>query len=145
MHAPNRHIVMSFVSADDATVAVLLLYQLGLASADVASYTPAQMRARASIVLARAGAPTPPGLLSDRVIAQRELARCGHSFVLVRARSAPQLKRIGRIAAEAHAYRAPPLPERAAPRRPMTAMAGLVADAAPPGPRRATAIPATLP
>ena len=82
MHKPARHVVMSFVSADDATAAVLLLHQLGLASADVASYTPGEMRARAAIVMGRVCPPTLPGLEPELVATQRELARRGHSFVL---------------------------------------------------------------
>ena len=104
MHKPARHVVMSFVSADDATAAVLLLHQLGLASADVASYTPGEMRARAAIVLGRVCPPTPPGLEPELVVTQRELARHGHSFVLVCASSVALLQRICRIAAEAHAH-----------------------------------------
>ena len=61
MRKPTQHVVMSFVSADDATAAVLLLHQLGLASTDIASYTSAQMRARAAAVLGRVCPPTPPG------------------------------------------------------------------------------------
>ena len=104
MRKPARHVVMSFVSADDATAAVLRLYELGLASADIASYTPAQMRARAAVVLDRACPPAPPGLEPELVITQRALARLGHSFVLVRCSSESLFQRIGRIATETHAH-----------------------------------------
>lgn len=96
-----RHVVMSFVSADDATVAVLLLHHADLASADVSSFTPGQMRARAAIVLGRA---CPPGLKPELVFTQRELARHGHSFVLVRVSTESLLRRVRRIAAEARAH-----------------------------------------
>ncbi len=98
------HVVMSFVSADDATVTVLLLHELGLASADIASYTPEEMGRRAAIVLGRACPPAPPGFAPALVITQRELARRGHSFVLARAVNEWLLQRICRIAAEAHAH-----------------------------------------
>jgi hypothetical protein len=104
MHTPERHVVMSFVSADDATAAVLRLHLLGLPSADVASYTPGQMRARAASVLGRVCPPTPPGLEPELVATQRELARLGHSFVLVRAGREALLPGIRSIAAEAHAH-----------------------------------------
>lgn len=103
MHQPAHHVVMSFVSADDATIAVLLLHQAGLPSTDIACYTPGQMRARAAIVLGRVCPPTPPGLEPELVATQRELARLGRSFVLVCASTESQLQRIGWIAAEAHA------------------------------------------
>lgn len=103
MQKPVRHVVMSFESADDATTAVLLLHQVGLASADITSYTPAQMRARAATVLGRVCTPTPAGLEPELVATQRELARLGHSFVLVRCGTESLLQRVCRIAAEAHA------------------------------------------
>jgi hypothetical protein len=105
MHKPARHVVMSFVSADDATVAVLLLLQLGLASSAVCGFTPAQMRAKVALTLSPVypPAPAPPGPECELLATQRELARHGHSFVLVRASSQAQLKHICRIAAEAHA------------------------------------------
>ena len=104
MRESTRHVVMSFVSADDATAVVLLLHQLGLASADVASYTPGEMRSRAAIVLGRVCPPTAPGLEPELVATQRELARHGHSFVLVRSSSESLLQRACGIAAEAHAH-----------------------------------------
>lgn len=104
MHKPAQHVVMSFVSADDATAAVLLLHELGLASTDVASYTCEQMRRRATAVLGPACAATPPGMEPELVITQRELALRGHSFVLARARTESLLQRICRVAAEAHAH-----------------------------------------
>ena len=103
MQQPAHHIVMSFVSADDATTAVLLLHQTGLPCTDIACYTPGQMRARAATVLGRVCPPTRPGLEPELVATQRELARRGHSFVLVRASTECQLQRVGWIAAEAHA------------------------------------------
>ena len=118
MPKPAQHVVMSFVSADDATAAVLLLPQLGLASTDVASYTPEQMRTRAATVLAHACPPPPPGMEPDLVITQRELARLGHSFVLARAGSATLLQRICRVAAEAHAHGVQATPAKATARRP---------------------------
>ena len=49
---------------------------------------------------------------------QRELARHGHSFVLVRAHSGPLLQRICRIAAEAHAHTVMPSASRSTPGAP---------------------------
>jgi hypothetical protein len=104
MRKPAQHVVMSFVSADDATAAVLLLHELGLAGTDVTSYTPEQMRMRAAAILDRTCQPTAPGSEPELVITQRELARRGHSFVLARAGSATLLQRICRVAAETQAY-----------------------------------------
>jgi len=123
MHKPARHVVMSFVSADDATAAVLLLHQLGLASADVASYTPGEMRARAAIVMGRVCPPTLPGLEPELVATQRELARRGHSFVLTHCRSDSLLQRIRVIAAEAHAHSVQTSAAQATPTVPVTSAA----------------------
>lgn len=137
MHKPTQHVVMSFVSADDATAAVLLLHQLGLASTDVASYTPQQMCERAAAVLRRACPAAPPGTEPELVITQRELARRGHSFVLARAGSAALLQRICHVAAEAHAHSVQAAPARPA-RRPTT-------SSAPTGRWRTAAHPSTAP
>ena len=122
MRKPAQHVLMSFVSADDATAAVLLLHQLGLDGTDVASYTSEQMRLRAAAVLSRACPATPPGMEPELVITQRELARRGHSFVLARAGSAALLQRICRVAAEAHAHSVQAAPAQPA-RRPTTSSA----------------------
>lgn len=118
MRKPARTVMMSFISADDATVAVLLLHQLGLASTDVVSYTPGQMRAHSTRALNDVCRSTPPGLQPEGVVAQRELAHQGHSFVLVRAGSGPLLQRICRIAAEAHAHTVQSLAGRSTPGTP---------------------------
>ena len=123
MRKPVRHVVMSFVSADDTTAAVLRLHELGLASADIASCTPDQMSRRAAIVLGRICPPTPPGFEPALVITQRELARRGHSFVLARAGSATLLQRISRVAAEAHACGVQATPARSSVRKPTTSSA----------------------
>lgn len=122
MRKPAQHVLMSFVSADDATAAVLLLHQLGLANTDVASYTCEQMRRRAAIVLGRTSPATPAGFDPELVSTQRELARRGHSFVLARAGNAALLQRICRVAAEAHAHSVQAAPARPA-RRPTTSSA----------------------
>jgi hypothetical protein len=142
MRKPTQHVVMSFASADDATAAVLMLHQLGLAGTDIASYTSAQMRARAAAVLGRVCPPTPPGepLL---VITQRELARCGHSFVLARCNSQPLLQRICRVAAETHAHGVQTSSSQAAPARPTRLAA--TASSAPTGRWRTAAHPSTAP
>lgn len=145
MHQPARHVVMSFVSADDATAAVLLLHQLGLASANVASYTPGQMRARAAIVLGRVCPPTPPGLEPELVATQRELARQGHSFVLVRASSESLLQRICRIAAEAHAHTVQPSTGRAMQGAPIRSAAWPMTSSAPTDRWRTAVRPSTAP
>ena len=134
MRTPTCHVVMSFISADDATAAVLLLHELGLPDADVASYTPQQMQSRAAIVLGRV---CPPGQGSELLIAQRELARRGHSFVLARAGSEPLLQRICRIAAEAHAHNVQATPARPA--------ASATASSAPTGRWRTAARLSTAP
>jgi hypothetical protein len=141
MRKPTQHVVMSFVSADDATAAVLLLHQLGLSSTDIASYTSAQMRSRAATVLGRVCPPTPPGepLL---VITQRELARCGHSFVLARCSSQPLLQRICRIAAETHAHGVQTSASQAALTRPAHRP---TTNSAPTGRWRTAAHPSTAP
>ncbi len=118
MRKPTRNVTMSFVSADDATVAVLMLHQLGLASTDIVSYTPGQMRARATLELSATYPSTVPGLEREPMATQRELARHGHSFVLVRAHSGPLLQRICRIAAEAHAHTVMPSASRSTPGAP---------------------------
>ena len=142
MRKPTQHVVMSFVSADDATAAVLMLHQLGLSSTDITSYTSVQMRARAAAVLGRVCPPTPPGLEPLLVVTQRELARCGHSFVLARCSSQLLLQRICRIAAETCAHgvqtsSSPAVPARPA-RRPTT-------SSAPTGRWRTAAHPSTAP
>ena len=131
MRKPARHVVMSFVSADDATAAVLLLHELGLAGADVASYTPEQMRTRAAVVLARACRP-------ELAMAQRELAQRGHSFVLARAGSESLLQHICRIAAETYAHTV-----QAAPAGTVAARA--TASSAPTGRWQTAARPSTGP
>jgi hypothetical protein len=143
MRKPTQHVVMSFASADDATAAVLLLHQLGLASTDIASYTPAQMRARAAVVLGRVCPPTTLGLEPLLVITQRELARCGHSFVLARSRNQLLLHRICRIAAETHAHGVQTSSSQAEPARPARRLA--TASSAPTGRWRTAAHPSTAP
>ena len=140
MHKPAQHVVMSFVSADDASAAVLLLHQLGLASTDVASYTPEQMRTHAATVLGRACPPPPPGMEPELVITQRELARLGHSFVLARAGSATLLQRICRVAAEAHAFGVQATSAGASARRPRP-----TASSTPTGRWQTAARPSTAP
>ena len=143
MRKPAQHVVMSFVSADDASAAVLLLHQLGLASTDIASYTSAQMRTRAATVLGRVSPPSAPGLEPLLVITQRELARCGHSFVLARCSSQPLLQRICRVAAETHAHGVQTSSGQAAPARPARRPA--TASSAPTGRWRTAARPSTAP
>lgn len=145
MNMPERHVVMSFVSADDASAAVLLLHQLGLASTDVASYTPGQMRARAATVLGRACPPSPPGLEPELVVAQRELARLGHSFVLVRAGNEALLPGIRSIAAEAHAHTLHTSTDRAVQGASPLAAARSMSSPAPLGPWRTVARPFAAP
>ena len=118
MLKPARTVMMSFVSADDATVAVLLLHQLGLSGTDVVSCTPEQMRARTTHALKGVCPSTPQGLQPEWTATQRKLAHEGHSFVLVRASSGPLLQRICRIAAEAHAHTVQPFAARSTPSAP---------------------------
>ncbi len=144
MRKPTQHVVMSFVSADDATAAVLLLHQLGLASADITSYTSAQMRTRAAAVLGRVCPPTPPGLEPLLVITQRELARCGHSFVLARC-SSRLLQRIRTIAAQTCAHSVQTSTPRAAQAKPARPAHRPTAGSAPTGRWRTAAHPSTAP
>lgn len=145
MRKPISHVVMSFVSADDATAAVLMLHQLGLASTDVASYTSEQMRLRAAAVLGRTCPPAPPGLEPLLVITQRELARRNHSFVLARAGSETLLQRICRVAAEAHAHSVQTSTPRAAQARPARPARRPTTRSAPTGRWRTAAHPSTAP
>lgn len=91
-----RHVVMSFVSADDATTAVLLLMQRGFDATAVSCYTPAQMR--------RSGPLSRLGLPLHLLIAQRELGRRGHSIVAARAVGERMVESATDVGRETHAH-----------------------------------------
>ena len=94
---PVAHqVVMSFLSADDASAAVLLLLQRGFDAAGLSCYTPSQMR--------QSGPLTRLGLPLHVLSTQRELGRRGHSIVAARATSERLVDTASTVARETHAH-----------------------------------------
>ena len=149
MHAaPDaHHVVMSFLSADDASAAVLLLLQRGFDAAGLSCYTPAQMR--------QSGPLTRLGLPLHVLSTQRDLGRRGHSIVAARATSERMVDCASAVARDTHAhalqcwdgYRLQDLlaPEPDAVPRGRTARRPATASSSPQYRWRTAALPSTAP
>ena len=103
---PVGHVVVALPSESDWRAADAALRVAGFTGADITSYTPAQMLAQVEGDLANASSLAGLGQELNLVKAHGELARQGHSFLVVHARDQEAADTIAGIARRCHASRA---------------------------------------
>jgi len=103
---PVGHVIVALPSEQDAQGAQAALLQEGFAAADIAHYTPEQMKRQADIDIDQAGVLAGIGQELNLVRAHRELAEKGHSFLVVLAPKDEQAQRVATIVQRFNATRA---------------------------------------
>ena len=103
---PVGHIIVAFPTDADMQCALTALSRDGFAAADVAAYSPEQMRRQADIDIEQAGVLAGIGQELNLVKSHRELALKGHSFLVVKAPKDEQAQLVANIARRCNATRA---------------------------------------
>lgn len=103
---PVGHVIVAFPHDSDLQAALTALVRGGTPPADIAAYTPEQMRQQADIDIEQAGVLAGIGQELNLVKAHRELALQGHSFLVVKAPNDDDANRVAEVAQRFHAARA---------------------------------------
>jgi hypothetical protein len=103
---PVGHVMVAFPTEADLQGALTALVRRGFAAADLAVYSPEQMKRQADIDIEQAGVLAGIGQELNLVKAHRELAEQGHSFLVVHAPKEAQARGVADIARRFRAARA---------------------------------------
>ena len=102
---PVGHVIVALPTVADAKSARAALLSDGFPEADIAAYSPEQMKHQADIDIEQAGVLAGIGQELNLVKAHRALAESGHSFLVVRATD-DKAQRVAAIAQRFNATRA---------------------------------------
>jgi len=102
---PVGHVIAAFPTDADMQAAMTALMRRGFAAADVAVYSPEQMKRQADIDIEQASVLAGIGQELNLVMSHRELAQQGHSFLVVHAPKEAQARGVADIARRFHAAR----------------------------------------